>query len=43
MKTSEGKGKTVVVGLSLTERTSGETTIGRFRFVIDSPGALSQE
>ena len=34
---------TVVVGLSLTERTSGETTIGRFRFVIDSPGALSQE
>ncbi len=29
---------TVVVGLSLTDRVSGETTVGRFRFADDKPG-----
>ena len=34
---------TVVVGLSLTDRASGETTIGRFRFVSERPGTPSPE
>lgn len=34
---------TVVVGLSLTDRASGETTIGRFRFASERPGTPSPE